>query len=324
MIGPLSRVQDALINAHDQRGNNCNTLEMMFPLLVSKVKVPLWPVWPGLKPVRLRGSVRIHPGRDDIFRKVIEERRRHKDDKDLYQWLKLFANSIYGCFIELNPETLPRRKAARVRVYSGEKPYNTNKRTVVERPGKWYAPYLGALITSGGRLLLGMLERCVEGWGGTYAWTDTDSLAVVSNAEGGTLRHVPGCETRRTLPRLQVQEIIDRFVELNPYDFGGSILRFLDCNYIDSDPEKRFRKELLAFCISAKRYTTYEREGKKIIIIDPKAHGLDICTLQPIPRHSWIPIKISRCGSMKHGNGWLNTGAASRRTVRQHGSNARK
>jgi len=181
----------------------------------------------GLKPVRLRGAVRIHPGHDDIFRKVIEERRRHKDDKDLYQWLKLFANSIYGCFVELNPETLPRRKAARVRVYSGEKPYVTNKRTVVERPGKWYAPYLGALITAGGRLLLGMLERCVEGWGGTYAWTDTDSLAVVSNAEGGTLRHVPGCEVQRILPRSQVQEIIDRFAELNPYDFGGSILRFL-------------------------------------------------------------------------------------------------
>jgi DNA polymerase elongation subunit (family B) len=72
-----------------------------------------------------------------------------------------------------------------VRVYSGEKPYVTNKRTVVERPGNWYAPYLGALITAGGRLLLGMLERCVEGWGGTYAWADTDSLAVVSKSEGG-------------------------------------------------------------------------------------------------------------------------------------------
>ena len=228
----------------------------------------------GLKPVRLRNAVRIHPGRDDIFRKVIEERRRHKGDKELYQWLKLFANSIYGCFVELNPETLSRRKAARVRVYSGEKPYLTNKRTVVERPGNWYAPYLASLITAGGRLLLGMLERCVEGWGGTYAWADTDSLAVVSNVDGGTLRHVPGCESRRILPRSQVLEIVDRFAELNPYNFGGSILRFLDSNYIDSDPEKGFRKELLAFCISAKRYTTYERDGKKIIIVDPKAHGL--------------------------------------------------
>ena len=48
----------------------------------------------------------------------------------------------------------------------------------------------------------------------------------------------------------------------------------MDSDYIDSDPGRGFRKELLAFCISAKRYTTYERDGKKIIIIDPKAHGL--------------------------------------------------
>jgi hypothetical protein len=24
---------------------------------------------------------------------------------------------------------------------------------------------------------------------------------------------------------------------LNPYNLGGSILRFFDCNYVDSDPE---------------------------------------------------------------------------------------
>jgi hypothetical protein len=83
-----------------------------------------------------------------------------------------------------------------------------------------------------------------DSWGGTYAWADTDALAVVSNAEGGTLKNVPGCERRRILPRSQMQEIIDRFAELNSYDFGGSILRFLDCNYIDSDPEKGFRMEL--------------------------------------------------------------------------------
>ncbi len=46
--------------------------------------------------MRLRDAVRIHPGHDDIFRKIIEERRRNKDDKDLYHWLKLIANSIYG------------------------------------------------------------------------------------------------------------------------------------------------------------------------------------------------------------------------------------
>ncbi len=228
----------------------------------------------GLRTVKLRGAVRIDPRSDDLFRKIIEERRRHKDDEELYRWLKILANSIYGCFVELNPETLPKGKAARVRVYSGEKPYVTNKRTVVERPGKWYAPYLASLITSGGRLLLGMLEKCVEGRGGTYAWADTDALAVVSKAEHGSLSDVPGCAGRRVLPHSEVKEIIARFADLNPYQFDGSILRFLDCNYVDNDPEKGFRKQLLAFCIAAKRYAVYERDGRKLTIIDPKAHGL--------------------------------------------------
>lgn len=69
-------------------------------------------------------------------------------------------------------------------------------------------------------------EVC-QGLGGTYAWVDTGVLGVVSNAKGGTLRYVPGCESGRTLPGTHVHEIIDRFAE--PYDFGGSILRFLDC-----------------------------------------------------------------------------------------------
>ncbi len=228
----------------------------------------------GLRTVKLRGAVRIDPRRDDLFRKVIEERHQHKEDKELYHWLKIFANSIYGCFIELNPETLPKGKAARVRVYSGENaPYTTNKRLLVERQGNWYAPYLGSLITAGGRLLLGMLERCVEESGGEYAWADTDSLGVVSAADGGSLSHVPGCQGRGILLHSQVQEIIDRFTSLNPYRFGGSILRFLECNFVDSDPDKGFRK-LLGFSISAKRYCIYERDGARVTIIDPKAHGL--------------------------------------------------
>ena len=79
---------------------------------------------------------------------------------------------------------------------------------------------------------------------------------------------------RRILPRSQVQEIIDRFAQLNRYGFGSSILRFLDGNYIDSDPKKGFRNELLAFCISAKRYTTYEPDGKAHRFVIASAWGL--------------------------------------------------
>jgi hypothetical protein len=227
----------------------------------------------GLKPIRLRGAVRIDPRRDDFFRKIVEERRRHKSDPELYHWLKIFANSIYGCFAETNPETLPRRKAARVHVYSGEESFITAKRHLVERPGKWYAPYLASLITSGGRLLLGMLEKCIHRSNGVYVWADTDALGVVAAEQGGTLANVPGCENTRILPRAEVRQIVEGFNSLNPYKFGGSILRFTDLNYVDSDPERGFR-QLLGFSISAKRYCLYERDGDRITVVDPKAHGL--------------------------------------------------
>jgi len=228
----------------------------------------------GMKPVYLRGTVKIDPYRDDLFRKVIEERKRHRADKDLYYWLKVFANSIYGFFVEINPEPTPQRKPVRVHVYSGEESFEPAKRfEVAEKQGRWYAPYLASLITSGGRLLLGMLEKCVIDANGVYAWADTDALAIVSSENGGSLAHVPGCEKARILPWTEVTKIVDRFTTLNPYSFSGSILNLVDENYVDGDPDKP-RRQLLGFSISAKRYVAYQRTREQITIIDPKAHGL--------------------------------------------------
>jgi hypothetical protein len=85
--------------------------------------------------------------------------------------------------------------------------------------------------------------------------------------------HVPGCGDKRVLPRSEVQEIVNKFADLNPYKFSGSILRFSKHAYVDSDRQKGFRR-LLGFSVSAKRYCLYERDGDKINIVDPKAHGL--------------------------------------------------
>ena len=228
----------------------------------------------GMKAVYLRGAVKIDPYEDDLFRKVIEERKRQESDKDVHYWLKIFANAIYGFFVEINPETTPERKPVRVHVYSGEESFVPKTRfEIAEKQGKWYAPYLASLITSGGRLLLGMLEKCVTNAGGVYAWADTDALAIVSSEHGGSLAHVPGCESARVLPWKEVQAIIDGFADLNPYNFAGSILSLTDDNFVDSDPAKP-RRQLLGFSISAKRYVLYVRVGEKINIINPKAHGL--------------------------------------------------
>src|SRR5205807_7896954 len=72
----------------------------------------------GMKTVRLRGSmVEIDPYKDDLFRKVIEQRKLNKADKKLYYWLKILANSIYGFFVELIPEL--QNKNVPLEVFSG-------------------------------------------------------------------------------------------------------------------------------------------------------------------------------------------------------------
>ncbi|MGI9101076.1 MAG: hypothetical protein ACR2IF_01410 [Terriglobales bacterium] len=226
----------------------------------------------GMKIVYLRDTVKIDPYRDDLFRNIVEERKRHKADEDLCHALKIIANALYGCFVELNPK--PTSKPVRLRVYSGEESFVPKKHyRVVERPGPWYAPYLGSLITAAGRLLLGLAEKCVSEMNGVHAWADTDALAVVASDDNVSLSDIPGCTDVRVLTRTEVQNVVSRFESLNPYRFNGSILNFTPTNYIDADASKGFRR-LLGFSIAAKRYTEYERDGNRVAIINPKAHGL--------------------------------------------------
>jgi hypothetical protein len=171
----------------------------------------------GMKSINLRGSmVEIDPYRDDLFRKVIEQRKLNKSDKALYYWLKIFANSIYGFFVELNPV---QTKNVEVKVFSGEATFSDNT-DVLENSGPWFCAPLASLITSAGRLLLAMTEACVEEKRGTYLFCDTDSLAIVSSKKGGSLS-VPGSEGIRILSWEEVQETVDKFVSLNPYDPKG-------------------------------------------------------------------------------------------------------
>jgi hypothetical protein len=232
---------------------------------------------PEMQTVNLRGMVEIEPYNDDLFKLTIEQRKLHKSDKDLQYWLKVFANSMYGFFAEINPEPTPERKPVQVHVYSGDDDYTPIKRFhVKEEQGHWYAPYLASLITSGGRLLLAMLEQSVVDAGGTHAWADTDALAIVSSRKEKSLRHVPGCKSIRALSWSAVQGITDKFESLNPYDRAavpGSILNLVDANFENADPNSP-RRQLLGFSIAAKRYTLYERSGNEVTIVDPKAHGL--------------------------------------------------
>jgi hypothetical protein len=142
----------------------------------------------GLQATNLGGMVKIDPAKEDFYRKVIEQRIAHKlKHKPIADFLKVLANSgSYGLFVEVNTETNSKKK--NVRYFSGEK--SGKKLTnYVEKPGAWYFPPLASLITSGGRLLLAMLEKCVQNLSGSYLFCDTDSMCIV----GSKTQHLVPC-----------------------------------------------------------------------------------------------------------------------------------
>jgi hypothetical protein len=257
---------------------------------------------PGMRAVKLRGKVPIDPNDDsvDLFTKIIEERKRNKDDADLYYWLKILANSIYGFFVELIPAHFKQPK--NVMVFSGDESFPDASR-VIETRGKWFAPYLATLITSAGRLLLAMLEVEVARLGGTYLYCDTDSLAIVASKTGGPLC-IPGAEGKRILTTDEVEAITTKFQALNPYDPNDvpDLLNVTDDNYVcecshelktehdgtgkgevrgcNCKRKKEVRRQLWGVGIAAKRYSllekVFDKHGKliDIRIVNPKAHGI--------------------------------------------------
>src|SRR5207248_2257949 len=108
------------------------------------------------------------------------------------------------------------QKSKDVTVFSGDETFPDSS-NVIERQGKWFAPYLATLITSAGRLLLALLETEVTRAGGTYLYCDTDSLAIVASEHGGTLL-IPGANGERILTWKEVESVRIKFQALNPYD----------------------------------------------------------------------------------------------------------
>jgi hypothetical protein len=128
--------------------------------------------------------------------------------------------------------------------------------------------------------MLALLERCVTDAGGTYAFADTDSMAIVASqtgrlaaCPGGPHRLDDGTPAIRALSWSEVDAIVARFESLNPYDqvaVPGSILRIEDVNFTPD----RERRELWAYAISAKRYALFTMEGESPQIVTYSEHGL--------------------------------------------------
>lgn len=139
--------------------------------------------------------------------------------------------------------------------------------------------------------MLTLLEHSVTNEGGTYAFCDTDSMAIVATQQGGTLIPCPGGSHRtpagddaiRALSWKQVDQIIEQFSRLNPYNPGlvpGSILQTEEENY---DPDGR-QQEVRCYAISSKRYRLATTDGN---IIKCSQHGLGHL-LNPAPGTKWI------------------------------------
>jgi hypothetical protein len=238
----------------------------------------------GLRSAKLRGAILIDPRKEDFFTRVIEYRKQNKADDRLQHFLKIVANSTsYGTYLELNPLRIDPNKRPKIDVFSGDHIFNQPAPDTIEEPGSFYFPLLGALITSGGRLLLAMIERSVRDVGGTYLCCDTDALIIVANKAGGSVEMPDGAPPIKALSWMEVEQIRRRFDSLSPYNstIVPSLLRLTDENFDEAGTQR----QLFGLSIAAKRYALYTTKCRKphcnhrkcVTIVDPKAHGLIFC-----------------------------------------------
>ncbi|RXD03754.1 hypothetical protein EQZ23_15705 [Sphingomonas sp. UV9] len=258
----------------------------------------------GLRPINIAGNPLycVDPLTTDMFKRVIELRQTVKQDMkaakgdervrlDTEQHaLKICANSTsYGIWVEVNVETRPFRKPMTVHSATCQ-PYSF-KTDKSEMPGTYFHPLLATLITGAARLMLAITERLIADQGLDWSFCDTDSMAIAKPDDMGSDEFARRATT-----------VVDWFASLNPYDFGGSILKIEDVNssLATGEPEP-----LYCLAISSKRYAlfNYATDGTPIMR-KVSAHGLghlvkpyeekDAPTDLPVPHDSVLGTGIER------------------------------
>ena len=193
-------------------------------------------------------------------------------------YLKILANALYGIFAEMNPETarnkdkvyettfgshikMTHRFKEQWTAYAHGKPVRGLDLTKPETPGRFCFPPLAMLFTSGARLMLGMLERCVTDAGGTYAMMDTDSMFIISGDDSRDVPAIsPGC----------ISDIARQFQALSPY----SQTKTSGISLLKREYPKEPGDTGWCIAISSKRYALFGRLGDSISdleIIDSQA-----------------------------------------------------
>lgn len=201
----------------------------------------------GLKPVKILG-LSLDPQKGNFFVQLVNERQKIKKEmqnisknSQKYEKLKSLADSIkllinstcYGIYCEVNPED----KKSEIQVHSHN---SFPSHGIYEAPGLYFNPCMATMITSGARLLLGIIEVLLKRKEKTFAFCDTDSMAVPSD---------------------MTKELQNFFKPLNPFTKEIDLLKVEE-------------RGVWFYGISAKRYVLYHLHKNKIKIIKYSLHGL--------------------------------------------------
>ena len=181
--------------------------------------------------------------------------------------------TTYGIYAEMNRQELPKGEKERVRLWGLGGEARAVAVHAPEEAGAFFFAPLAALIAGAARLMLATVERLVTDAGGTYAFCDTDSMAIVANERGGTLATAAVSQAARILSWTEAEAIRQRFTALNPYDrtaVPGSVLRLEAMNGVRGEPAP-----LDCLAISAKRYALFRSEGRgPVTLLKRSEHGL--------------------------------------------------
>jgi hypothetical protein len=252
------------------------------PRIVEAIRFEPREIQDNLKSISIAGNdaYRIDPTIDDFYKRLIELRqvvKRRKDDASSDESLalgsdetaiKLLANATsYGIFVELNVEDLD--KPERMICYGWQdRPWPTISKKY-ERPGQYFHPLVGTLITGAARLMLALAERRALDEGLDWAFCDTDSLAIAK----------PDKLARDSFIK-RALAVCDWFKPLNPYGEGGSakgsILQIEGVNFRPGcEDDLAALEPLHCLAVSAKRYALFNKGADdKLIVRKASGHGL--------------------------------------------------
>jgi len=218
---------------------------------------------PSLKVGKLGGNLReaieIDPRSVDPFQVGVEQRASTVDGVKVKStpvgaFLKVFLNATsYGMHAEFNAAELATDSTESVNVFNGiDAGGFISEQRHPETAGRWCFPPVATLITGGARLMLALVEIEVVKRGGSWAFSDTDSFAIVARDGGGLIECPGGAYTLDGVPAAkaltleETAEVRAKFdTMLNPYD-RDLVPTILKPEYTGT-----------CWAVSAKRYCVY-------------------------------------------------------------------